>query len=161
MQHIFLKASSTCRSVSSAAVSTLPVPSSTPPCRKLLNWLLPLSLPLRALTVSCMALYELSAALNVSNSHCSPEISVSLSGDLFTLWNSVHFPSVEFFFFLPQTVKIERAEPVLLCTWISPCGVRKDVTRLTVKYWRVKTVRHLRQVNFTALLCSRLTSIGR
>lgn len=68
-----------------------------PPCRKLLNWLLPLSLPLCTLTISCMALYELSAALNAPNSHCSPEISVSPSGDIFALWNSVYFPSLGLF----------------------------------------------------------------
>lgn len=51
-----------------------------------------ISLPLCTLTISCMAVYELSVALKAPNSHCSPEISLSPSGDIFTLWNSVHFP---------------------------------------------------------------------
>lgn len=87
-----------------AAVSALrispSVRSSTPLCRKLLKWLLPLSLPHCTLTVSCMAPYELSVALKAPNRHCSPEISVSPSGDLFTLWNSVYFPPLDLF--LPQ-----------------------------------------------------------
>lgn len=76
----------------SALLSSEPqsVPSAAPPCRKLLNWLLPLSLPLCTLTTSCMALYELSAALNTPNSHCSPEISLSPSGDTCSLWSSVY-----------------------------------------------------------------------
>ena len=42
-------------------------------CRKLLDWLLPLSLPLCSWTVSWMA----GAGAKRPNSHCSPEISLS------------------------------------------------------------------------------------
>lgn len=73
--------------------SLLPV---TPPYRKLLNWLLPLSLPLCTLTVSCMAPYELSAVRNTPNSHCSPEKSFSPSGDILA-FHIMFISSLNFF----------------------------------------------------------------
>lgn len=44
------------------------------------------------ITASCMALYELSAVLNAPNSHCSPEISLSPSGDTFAPLKQCSFP---------------------------------------------------------------------